>query len=62
MKNEFINTDAYNQFVASSNQRKIEEEMQEMRVEFKAVMKDIEYSMKKIDALSIQLANKKDKK
>ena len=25
MKNEFINTDAYNQFVASSNQRKIEE-------------------------------------
>jgi electron transfer flavoprotein alpha/beta subunit len=44
------------------NQRKLEAEVQEMRVEFKAVMKDIEYSMEKIDALKIQVANKKDKK
>lgn len=44
------------------NQRKLEAEVQEMRIEFKAVMKDIEYSMEKIDALKIQVANKKDKK
>ena len=43
------------------NQRKLEKEVQEMRVEFKAVMKDIEYSMEKIDALKTQVANKKDK-
>ena len=44
------------------NLRKLEEDVQEMRVEFKAVMKDIEYSMEKIDALRIQLNNKRDKK
>lgn len=44
------------------NQRKLEAEVQEMRVEFKSVMKDIEFSMEKIDALRIQVANKKDKK
>jgi len=44
------------------NQRKVEADVQEMRVEFKAVMKDIEYSMEKIDALRIQLNNKRDKK
>jgi esterase/lipase len=44
------------------NQRKLETEVQEMRVEFKAVMKDIEYSMEKIDALRIQINNKKDKR
>jgi len=44
------------------NQRKLEEEVQNMHVEFKAVMKDIEYSMEKIDALKIELQQKKDKK
>lgn len=44
------------------NQRKLETEVQEMRVEFKSVMKDIEFSMEKIDALRIQVANKKDKR
>ena len=44
------------------NQRKLEEDVQEMHVEFKAVMKDIEYSMEKIDALKIELQYKKDKK
>lgn len=44
------------------NQRKLEAEVQEMRVEFKSVMKDIEFSMEKIDALRVQVANKKDKK
>ena len=44
------------------NQRKLEAEVQEMRVEFKAVMKDIEFSMEKIDALRVQVANKRDKK
>jgi len=44
------------------NQRKLEANVQEMRVEFKAIMKDIEYSMEKIDALKVQLNNKKDKK
>lgn len=43
------------------NQRKLESEVQEMRVEFKAVMKDIEYSTEKIDALRIQIDNKKNK-
>ena len=44
------------------NQRKLEEDVQNMHVEFKAVMKDIEYSMEKIDALKIELQYKKDKK
>jgi hypothetical protein len=44
------------------NQRKLELEVQDMRVEFKAVMKDIEYSMEKIDALEIQVMKKRDKK
>lgn len=43
------------------NQRKLEAEVQDMRIEFKAVMKDIEYSIEKIDALKIQVDNKKDK-
>ena len=44
------------------NQRKLEAEVQDMRVEFKSVMKDIEYSMEKIDGLKVQIANKKDKR
>ena len=43
------------------NQRKLEAEVQDMRIEFKAVMKDIEYSTEKIDALKIQIANKKNR-
>lgn len=44
------------------NQRKLEEDVQGMHVEFKAVMKDIEYSMEKIEALRIELNNKKDRR
>jgi len=43
-------------------QRKLETEVQEMRVEFKAVMKDIEFTTEKINSLNRQVANKKDKK
>ncbi len=43
-------------------QRKLEEEVQRMTVEFQAAMKDIEYSMRDIDKLRRELDSKRDKK
>ena len=43
-------------------QRKLEEEVQRMTVEFQAAMKDIEYSMRDIGKLREEIDSKKDKK
>lgn len=43
-------------------QRKLEQDVQKMTVEFQAAMKDIEYSMRDIDKIREELNNKKDRK
>ena len=43
-------------------QRKLEQDVQKMTVEFQAAMKDIEYSMRDIDKLREEIDNKRDKK